>query len=252
MGSAIDHPDVVSKYIAKEPALGRMVGPLTSSASRQGLHISRFGVIPKDHDTGKWGLITDLSYLRGHSVNDSINPALCSLSYTTVNEIADLAAQLGRGALLAKVDIESAYRLIPVHPDDCSFLAVKWNGEIHVDLMLPFGLRSAPEIFNAVAYALNWYLHQQGIPTMRHYLDDFIIIAPPHSGQCRDFLQILNLECRRLGVPISNHKRDGPKTCLTCLGIEVDTLAGQLRLPADKLQRCYGSGGPGAPAREKN
>ena len=142
MGSAIDHPDVVSKYIAKEPALGRMVGPLISSASRQGLHISRFGVIPKDHDTGKWGLITDLSYMRGHSVNDSINPALCPLSYTTVDEIADLAAQLGRGALLAKVDIESAYRLIPVHPDDHSLLAVKWNGEIYVNLMLDAFLAS--------------------------------------------------------------------------------------------------------------
>ena len=73
-------------------------------------------------------------------MNDSINPALCSLSYTTVDEIADLAAQLGHGALLAKVDIESAYRLIPVHPDDRSLLAVKWYGEIYVDMMLPFGL----------------------------------------------------------------------------------------------------------------
>ena len=135
------------------------------------------------------------------------------------------------------MDIESAYRLIPVHPDDRSLLAVKWNGEIYVDLMLPFGLRSAPKIFNAVADALNWYLHQQGIPIIRHYLDDFIIIAPQHSGQCRESLQILDLECRKLGVPIADHKRDGPTTCLTFLGIEVDTLAGQLRLPADKLQR---------------
>ena len=42
--------------------------------------------------------------------------------------------------------------------------------------MLPFGLRqSAPKIFNAVADALAWHLHQAGI---RHYLDDFIIVAP--------------------------------------------------------------------------
>ena len=33
------------------------------------------------------------------------------------------------------------------------------------------------------------------------------------------------------------HKREGPTTCLTFLGIEVDTLNGQLRLPADKLAR---------------
>ena len=98
MGSAIDHPEVVSEYIAKELALGRMVGPLASSAGLQGLHISRFGVIPKGHDTGRWRLITDLSYPRGHSVNDSIDPALCSLSYTTVNEIAVPTLQHSLGA----------------------------------------------------------------------------------------------------------------------------------------------------------
>ena len=47
------------------------------------------------------------------------------------------------------MDIESAYRLIPVHPHDRVLQAVSWNGEIYVDPMLPFGLRSAPKIFNA-------------------------------------------------------------------------------------------------------
>ena len=47
----------------------------------------------------------------------------------------------------------------------------------------------------------------------------------------------LDRECKALGVPIADHKRDGPTTCLTYLGIEVDTAAGQLRLPEDKLRR---------------
>lgn len=34
-----------------------------------------------------------------------------------------------------------------------------------------------------------------------------------------------------------DHKRDGPTTCLVYLGIEIDTIEGQLRLPTDKLQR---------------
>ena len=33
------------------------------------------------------------------------------------------------------------------------------------------------------------------------------------------------------------HKREGPTTCLTFLGIEIDTVKGHLRLPAEKLQR---------------
>ena len=42
---------------------------------------------------------------------------------------------------MAKVDIESAYRLIPVHPHDRPLQAVLWQGQIYIDPMLPFGLR---------------------------------------------------------------------------------------------------------------
>ena len=237
MRSAHDHPTVVSEYLAKETALGRMLGPFDMSTSLCPLQINRFGVIPKGHDQEKWRLITDLSFPPGHSVNDGIDPTLCSLSYSTVDEVAGLVARLGPGALLAKIDIESAYRLIPVHPDDRPLLGMQWEGSLYVDPMLPFGLRSAPKVFNAVADALCWHLHQSGIPLLRHYLDDFIIVAPPHSTQCEESLTILDRECQTLGVPIAEHKRDGPTTCLTFLGIEVDTVAGELRLPAVKLQR---------------
>ena len=130
----------------------------------------------------KWRLITDQSFPPGQSVNDGIDPALCSLAYTTVDQVAEVVARLGTAALLAKVDIESAYRLIPVHPQDRPLQAVCWEGQVFIDPMFPFGLRSAPKIFNAVADALNWLLHQRGIPHVLHYLDDFIIISPPHSG----------------------------------------------------------------------
>ena len=236
MRSAHDHPTVVSEYLAKETALGRMLGPFDMSTCLCPLQINRFGVIPKGHDQGKWRLITDLSFPPGHSVNDGIDPTLCSLSYSTVDEVAGLVARLGPGALLAKIDIESAYRLIPVHPHDRPLLGMQWEVSLYVDPMLPFGLRSAPKVFNAVADALCWHLHLSAIPLLRHYLDDFIIVAPPHSTQCEESLAILDRECQTLGVPIADHKRDGPTTCLTFLGIEVDTVAGELRLPAVKLQ----------------
>ena len=38
--------------------------------------------------------------------------------------------------------------------------------------LLPFGLRLAPQIFNAVGDALNWFLQQSGVPLVFHYLDD--------------------------------------------------------------------------------
>ena len=110
MLSAQLHPTVVAEYLEKEMRLGRMLGPFEPRQLTIPLQINRFGVIPKGRNTGKWRLITNLSYPPGHSVNDGIDPTLCSLTYTTVEEITQLITQFQPGALLAKIDIDSAYR----------------------------------------------------------------------------------------------------------------------------------------------
>ena len=113
--SACQHPHVAKEYLNTEMKRGWMAGPIPSEVTdRPGIHINKVGVIPKGQ-LGKWRLIMDLPHPQGHSVNDAINPDLCSLTYTTVEKVAQQAMSLGRGALMAKVDIESAYRLIPVH-----------------------------------------------------------------------------------------------------------------------------------------
>ena len=58
----------------------------------------------------------DLSFLQGLSVNDDIDPTLCSMAYVSIDEVTDLINSLGTDAMMAKVDIESAYHRIPVHP----------------------------------------------------------------------------------------------------------------------------------------
>ncbi len=62
----------------------------------------------------------------------------------------------------------------------------------------------------------------------------FIVIGPPESEECAIFMAILDRVFRILHVPIAEHKRDGR---IVFLGIEIDTLAGELRLPTEKLQK---------------
>ena len=81
--SANTHPQVITDYIEKEKALGRFLGPFPEGQVLH-VHISKFGVIPKGHTPGKWRLITDLSSLKGFSVNDGIDPAFCSLGHGDV------------------------------------------------------------------------------------------------------------------------------------------------------------------------
>ena len=174
MKSASDNSHVIDDYLHKELAVHNILGPF-SPGTFPGLHINRFGVIPKKHQPGKWQLITDLSFPENQSVNDAIDPGLRSLTYTSVDQVVQAALQLGKGALLAKTDIKSAYHLIPVHPKDRKYLGMLWNGNcnLYIDAMLPFGLRSAPKIFTALADVLEWCIAQKGVEHSFHYLDDF-------------------------------------------------------------------------------
>ncbi len=72
-----------------------------------------------------------------------------------------------------KFDIESAYRMVPVHPISRPLLCIKWKENVYVDKALPFGLRSAPKIFTAVTAAMHGLLDQQGLE-MLHHLDDLM------------------------------------------------------------------------------
>ena len=229
---------MVSSYLKAEHDAGRIMGPITAvDAEKAGVHINRFGVIPKPNQPGKWRLIVDLSHPRGASINDGVDPGLCSLSYSSVDEAAVEIAKLGSGVVLAKLDIQSAYRNVPVHPDDRPLLGMAWEGQVFVDAVLPFGLRSAPKIFNALADALSWILRQKGACTMIHYLDDFLLIGKPRSEECAVSLELTQAVCRQLGVPLAMHKLEGPSNALVFLGIMVDTVAMELRLPSERLGR---------------
>ena len=125
---------------------------------------------------------------------------------------------------MAKVDIEAAYRLVPVHPHDRPLLGMVWKGQIFADPMLPFGLRSAPKIFNAIADALEWYLKSRGIAHVFHYLDDFTIVGSPSSDECMRALSVMRQVCVELGIPLAEHKTEGPATQITFLGIMIDKI----------------------------
>ena len=158
---------MVERYLGEECSTSRILGSVQPGLIL-GLHISRFGVIPKGKIPGRWVLITGLSFPQGASVNDGIDLALCCLRYTSVDKITQAAHRVGVGALLAKADMKSAYRLVPVHPDDRLLLGVEWQGMQYVDAMLLFGLCSAPKVFTVIADALEWCIRRLGVIGIDH------------------------------------------------------------------------------------
>ena len=123
--------------------------------------------------------------------------------------------------------------MVPIHPEDQPLLGIYWDNVVYIDRVLPFGLRSAPKIFTALTDAVHWMLKRKGIPKCLHYIDDFIMVAKEAESE----RATLEASCLELGIPLEPCKLEGPSTCLTFLGIEVDTVSLQLRLPLDKMSR---------------
>ena len=138
---------------------------------------------------------------------------------------------------MAKIDLKSAYRHVPVHPTDQCRLGVAWGGRTYCDRALPFGLRSAPKLFTVVADGITWALLCEGVTNCVHYLDDFLFWGPPASDQCGRALEKATALCEHLGFPVTPDKTTGPTTIITFLGIEIDSVRQELRLPEPKLRR---------------
>ena len=127
--------------------------------------------------------------------------AICAQSLTP--DAVRLIRTLGRGCLLAKLDLKEAYRAVPVHPSDQRLLGVAWDDTVYIDKALPFGLRSAPKIFSAPTDAMMWMLHEKGIDLALHYLDDFLVMGPPGTPLCGQSLEAVLGLCDELGLPVA-------------------------------------------------
>ena len=233
MISAIQNPQPVADFLHTEVTAGRVIGPLPDIPQVQ---ISRFGVIPKQGQPGKWRLILDLSSPHNTSVNDGVAQELCSMRYATVDNAIEKVIRLGADSLLAKIDVEHAYRNVPIHPSDRRLLGMMWEGGLYIDTVLPFGLRSAPKVFSAIADAIEWIALHAGVSVLLHYLDDFLTMGKKGAPECSYNLELLIHLCSQLGVPLKWQKLEGPSTVLTFLGVVLDTHRMERRLPQGRLE----------------
>lgn len=157
----MQHPEVVSEKLRKEVALGRMGGPF-SVAPLDNLVVSPLGVVPKK-EPGKFRLIHHLSFPKGGSVNDAKDQGECSVTYTSFDAAVGWVQRYGKGALMAKADVESTFRLLPVHPDSFRLLGCHWINEFYVDQCLPMGCSISCAIFEQFSSFVEWVVREVSV-----------------------------------------------------------------------------------------
>ena len=229
-------PNALLEKLDKEISLGRIVGPFPSRPLQR-LIVSPVGLVPKS-EPGSFRLIQHLSFPAGSSVNDGIDRDYCAVKYATFDEAVQLVASIGSGALMAKTDIKSAFRLLPVHPDDFELLGIKVAGRYYVDKALPMGASCSPALFEKFSTFLEWVIKQvSGSSMVSHFADDFFFTGRQDSSKfsCKKVLDCFLNVCEKLGVPLASEKSVGPVTKITYLGLEIDALHQKVRVPVDKL-----------------
>jgi hypothetical protein len=222
----------VTAVIDADVAALKKAGPF-DSAPLANFVVSPIGCVPKK--SGGIRVIHHLSYpVKG----DSVNAAIVEKGFFLARfaHAAHAVAKAGFFCWLIKLDVEAAYKQVPVRPEDWHLLGFRWNDKFYYERVLPFGLKSSCRLWDLFAAALHFFFEARGVPVVIHYIDDFLFVLESTQEQLAHELlaQVLEL-CAKLGIPMAPKKTEGPTHILVFLGILLNSVEMTASLPEDKL-----------------
>jgi hypothetical protein len=199
------------------------------------LQISPLGLVPKKK-IGEYRVIHHLSCPNQLSVNDGIPQDMCTVQYQTIDDAVSLLKFHGKGSLMSKTDLETSYRLVPINEKDHELLGFTVDGTFYYDKTLPMGLSYSCNLFEKFSTSIHWLVdHKLESAGCVPVLDDFLFVGPPNSDLCHKTLfQFLDM-AQYIGIPIKDEKTVFPTTKILFLGLELDSIEMEIRLPDDKL-----------------
>ena len=172
-------------------------------------------------------------------MNDGIPDSEANIKYESFESALQAIRAYGPGTILAKLDLQEAFHHIPVALSQWNLLGFHWQSQFYHAAVLTFGLQSAPYIFNLFAEGLHWIILRHILGELHHYMDNFLPIFPPGTslGTANAAISWCQSLGKQLGLIFQHMKTVLPCTCLEFLGLEIDTICMEARLPPDKL--CY-------------
>ena len=239
----VGNPTILWNKVMKEVKENRYAGPFENIPFDNYIQ-SPIGLVPKNggKDTR---LIFHLSYPRGKgtSVNANTPKEKCSVQYSDFNEAIQLCIKEGRFCKIEKSDMQSAFRNLGIRKKDWKYLVMKAISPIDgktyyfVDKCLPFGASISCSHFqrfsNAVKHLVQWKTKKDLV----NYLDDFLFAALMKflcNNQIKAFLDI----CALIKFPVSLEKTFWASTCMTFLGMLIDTANQCVAIPIEKIEKA--------------
>jgi hypothetical protein len=210
--SALTHgefmTDIIANWIKKKYVIGPLDNPPCFDFSVNTLA----ACTAKKH---KVRPIMNLSAPEHCSFNDAVNTlAVRKLTMTSPKEIGYAISSAGKGALIAKLDIVDAFKLVPAAKSEWKHFGFKWLGKYFADATTPFGSKTAPANFDCLAetiVSIVKTLSETPPNCVFRQLDDISVVAPKQSNFAEVFVKNLINTCEKIKVPLAeacpNHEK---------------------------------------------
>lgn len=218
----------VKASIDKDVRLGRKAGPFPVPPLKHFVG-SPMGAFLRKH-SNKVRVIHDLSWPPSGAINDFIADEECKMQYITLDTVLDHIRAADCPMYQCKLDLCDAFKHCIVRPSDWDLLGSTWTSQIngeyvteyYVEMVLPFGCRSSPKLFDKYASGLQFIMQYKGANIIEKYLDDFYSCASTFS-ECNRNLNIMIEACNETGFEVNFEKVCQPSKRMEFLGIIIDS-----------------------------
>ena len=116
----------------------------------------------------------------------TVNP-VSKLDKYPIPRVEDLFARLRKGKCFSKLDLSQAYQQLPLDEESKKYVVINTHRGLFQYTRLPFGISSAPGIFQRVIESL-----LQGIDGVVVYLDDILITGSTEEGHLKALDEVLS------------------------------------------------------------
>lgn len=201
-------------------------------ADYEPLCVHALGAVRKK--SGSFRPITDCKRPLLHSINNYMDTTFQTFKYHSSDSVCELMTP---SCYMATVDIASAYRTIPVNPEDWKYQGISWlieNEQRYLyDTRLCFGLRCAPFIFTKIAEFIANCMSRRGHYVV-YYIDDFWVSGVDFVS-CQQAQIDLIVLLGNLGFSVAWDKCSSPSQTCVYLGLRFDSCTMTIALPDEKL-----------------
>ncbi len=222
--SAFENGEQITDALADWIKKGFVAGPFDSPPTENFRANPLMAVVQRT----KVRPILNLSSPTGRSFNDAVvTTRVDKLKMSSAKKISEMLLTAGKGALMAKPDIQDAYKLIPNPKEQWNLYGFSWLGKFFYDTTTVFGSAAAPASFDPLPEtAVNLACSLSKVPKkwITRQLDDVPIVSPKGSKLTEKFYTAYKEICTEIGIPLAeecprNEKAFGPSTQGTVLGL---------------------------------